>query len=619
VREGRTFLPEQRLMLLDLWLRSELPAAEFAELAGVSRHTLYTWKKRFDRGGPAGLLGKKQGRPAGSRLPEPTKRAIVMLKRSHPDWGRQRIHDELVRAEGLEASCGAIGKVLQGAGYEVEEAATRPHPPPVKRFERARPNQLWQSDIFTFLLKRQNRRVYLVAFLDDCSRFVVGHALSASSSGVFVRDCFEAAVANHGLPEEALTDRGPQYATWRGTSAFTKLLTRRGVKHRLSRPRHPETVGKTERMWKTLWEEFLREAIFKDLEDARARIHSWFDYYNFSRPHQGIGGLVPADRYFEAAPERKRALAARVAENALEIARGGQPRKPFYLAGRVGDQPISLHAEGDTVVLIREDGRREEVDLVATGWRDTPLFAPRKDEPVETGLEGLAAAVEERDAERHRIEAERSEDDEREDEDVEAGASDAGKQQGGDGEPGGDAAGGGDRGDALGAGEPGGDERGAGDQCEPLLPAGGPGAAGAGAGPGALASGAAADAGAGAGPAAGGEGAAGEGVASLPGVGADGAADDRACQAQAIGGRIEEATSAPGAGQDGAEDAPAEGVVGGDERGEGVIEAAKAAPGGMDSSPQARPRKGNAGIEEGSRGRAERRARLWKRWRQRRT
>lgn len=202
---GRSFTPEQRLVLLDVWQRSDLPASDFSELAGVSAHSLYTWKKKFDAEGPAGLVGHKRGAPKGSRLPEPTKRAILLLKRAHPDWGRQRIHDELVRAEGLEASPGAIGKVLEGAGFVVEEAATRPHAPPAKRFECSRPSHVWQTDLFTFLLRRQNRRVYLVAFLDDYSRLVVGHALAASASGAFVRDAFEAAVANHGLPEEVLT------------------------------------------------------------------------------------------------------------------------------------------------------------------------------------------------------------------------------------------------------------------------------------------------------------------------------------------------------------------------------------------------------------------------------
>jgi hypothetical protein len=52
------------------------------------------------------------------------------------------------------------------------------------------------------------------------------------------------------------------------------------------------------------------------MEDARRRIGLFIDYYNFQRPHQGIGGAVPADRFFEAAEEVKRALTARVAKNA---------------------------------------------------------------------------------------------------------------------------------------------------------------------------------------------------------------------------------------------------------------------------------------------------------------
>src|SRR5207247_2607236 len=48
--------PEQRLLLLDTWRRSGLPAGDFAGLVGISKHTLYAWKKRFDTEGPGGLI-----------------------------------------------------------------------------------------------------------------------------------------------------------------------------------------------------------------------------------------------------------------------------------------------------------------------------------------------------------------------------------------------------------------------------------------------------------------------------------------------------------------------------------------------------------------------------------
>jgi transposase InsO family protein len=167
----------------------------------------------------------------------------------------------LVRTEGFGASPGAIGRVLEEEGYVVEDVPTKPHPPEVKRFERSRPNQLWQTDLFTFVLKRQNRRVYLVAFMDDHSRFVVGYGLHASSSGALVREVLEVAIANFGAPEEILTDNGTQYHTWRGKSAFTQLLERRGIKQIVARPRHPQTLGKVERFWGTLWRERCRRRV----------------------------------------------------------------------------------------------------------------------------------------------------------------------------------------------------------------------------------------------------------------------------------------------------------------------------------------------------------------------
>src|SRR5262249_59538539 len=85
----------------------------------------------------------------GSRLPELTKRTILMLKQANPEWGCQRISDMLLRGPALPASASAVARVLHEHGYDLEEVPTRPNPPKVRHFERARPNQLWQTDLFT--------------------------------------------------------------------------------------------------------------------------------------------------------------------------------------------------------------------------------------------------------------------------------------------------------------------------------------------------------------------------------------------------------------------------------------------------------------------------------------
>jgi transposase InsO family protein len=359
----KTLSAEERLLVLDTWKRSGLPASEFGALVGLSPPTLYIWRRKFLEDGPGGLLPKTRGRRKGSRLPEITKRTILMLKEANPDWGTERISHMLLRGPALPASPGAVAKVLREAGYELEDVVTEPHDQQPKRFERARPNQLWQTDLFTFVLRRQNRRVYLTAFMDDHSRFIVSYGLHATQSASLVIECFRSGITSYQAPEEVLTDNGAQYVTWRGKSAFAKELEGRGIRHIVASPRHPQTLGKVERFWGTLWRECLERAVFFDLADAQKRIGHFIDHYNFERPHSSLGGLVPADRYFGAAPDMLRTLKERVSKDALRIAREGIPRAPFYLAGSAGGETFSVHAEGEPVILLRGDGEREELDL----------------------------------------------------------------------------------------------------------------------------------------------------------------------------------------------------------------------------------------------------------------
>jgi transposase InsO family protein len=374
--------PEQRLLILDTWLRSGLPAGDFAALVGLSKHTLYAWKRKFDEQGPAGLLDPQRGGPKGSRMPDLTKRTILMLKQANPEWGCQRISDMLLRGPALPASASAVARVLHEAGYQMEEVTTRPHPDKPRQFERAVANQLWQTDLFTFVLKRQNRRVYMVAFMDDHSRFLTGYGLHASQSAAMVLEVVRAAIVAYGAPQEMLTDNGSQYVTWRGTSAFHREMDKRGIRHIVAKPQRPQTLGKIERFWGTLWRECIETSVFVDLEDARRRIGHFIDYYNFQRPHQGIDGLVPADRFFGAATDVLATLRSRVAANALELARNGVPKAPFYVTGRIGQRAFSVHAEGERMILKREGQERTEVDWTTPGAAEVSLIDAATSRPL---------------------------------------------------------------------------------------------------------------------------------------------------------------------------------------------------------------------------------------------
>jgi len=357
--------PGQRLLILDTWQRSGLSARDFGALVGIGHQTLYGWKKRFERGGPEELLDNRPPRKKEGVLSEITRRAILLLKESHPEYGCQRISDILYRMEGMEASATTVNKVLHEEGYELAEEGTHGHrtPESPKRFERSRANELWQTDLFVFTLKRQNRRVYLCVYMDDYSRYIVSYALQASQSSGLVLCAFRSGIASYQAPKEVLTDNGAQYYTWRGKSKFSKECIKQGIKQIVSRPRHPETLGKVERFWKTLWNECLRTAVFSDMEDARQRIGLYIDHYNFQRTHQGIEGLVPADRFFGAADKVKEELRKRVAENSLELAREGREKQPFYLTGVMEGKPVSVHRKGEKYLMSREGEKSVEVDV----------------------------------------------------------------------------------------------------------------------------------------------------------------------------------------------------------------------------------------------------------------
>ena len=395
--------PENRLLILDTWMRSGLSATDFAPLVGVSAHTIYGWKRKFDELGPEGLVDRRGRRGRrGSRVDEVTKRSILMLKAQSPELGCQAISDMLMRGPGHPAGPGAVAKVLKEGGYESEDVVTKPHKPKVTRFERSRPNQMWQTDIFTFTLKRQNRRVHLIGFMDDRSRFMVSQGLYASATAQLVIEVLGSGIGNFNAPEEVLTDNGPQYVTWRGKSAFVKELEKRGIKHILARPRHPQTLGKIERFWGTLWRGCVQTAVFRDLDEARERIRLFIDHYNFHRPHQGIDGATPADRFFEAAPEIQKTLKERAAANGDELAKNGLPTDPFYVAGRVAGKNFSLHAEGERIIMTGEKGDRREVELSSPEAGETPTVilpeagneevAGPGESPLDEGLERLRAS-----------------------------------------------------------------------------------------------------------------------------------------------------------------------------------------------------------------------------------
>jgi transposase InsO family protein len=351
----RVFSPEVRLKAVKLYLEEKLPRKLICRELGVHESMLYRWAKRYRQEGEDGLKARCRGRSASRAASEHLRRKIAEVKRQQPAFGVKRISQWLRRVLFLRASPGLVRQALHEEGLMPKARKKTPRNPPKPRFfERSRPNQLWQSDIFTFRLGSRN--AYLIGFVDDYSRYVVGLGLYRSQTAEHVLEVYRTAAAEYGVPKEMLTDQGRQYANWRGKTRFQQDLAKDRVHHLMSRPHHPMTLGKVERFWKTIWEEFLVRGQFGSFEEAQERVRYWVQYYNHRRPHQSLEGMCPADRFFEIQQELRKVIEAGIKENAQALALNRAPKEPFYMVGRMGGQSVVLQVEKGQFRMQVDDG-----------------------------------------------------------------------------------------------------------------------------------------------------------------------------------------------------------------------------------------------------------------------
>jgi transposase InsO family protein len=352
-----------------LYLEEGIPAVKVAKMVGVCHQTIHHWAALYKEHGEAALKQTPRKKASKKKTAGPVREKIVEMKREHPQYGSRRISDTLRRIFFLKASPETVRKTLREEQL-IEGVKPKPNrnPPKPRFFERSTPNQLWQSDIFTFRLGGKN--AYLIGYIDDYSRFITGMDLFRSQTAENVISVYRIATGEYKPPKEMLTDNGRQYTNWRGVTKFERELQKDRVKHLRSRPHHPMTLGKIERFWKTIFTEFLSRAQFDSFENARSRIRFWIKYYNHKRPHQGIGGLCPADRFFEIHSSLKKTIERGIEENVLEMALRGKPKSPFYMVGRMGQQSVVIRAEKGKVKMMvdgKDEGSSQELEYQLEG------------------------------------------------------------------------------------------------------------------------------------------------------------------------------------------------------------------------------------------------------------
>ena len=153
------------------------------------------------------------------------------------------------------------------------------------------------------IIRGQHRKLYLLCVLDDYSRLAwaeVMEDITALTTMFASLRCMQALKREFGIQfEEIIADNGPEF----GTSAslnkknhpFERMLVETGLKRRYMKPYRPQTNGKVERFWRTLKEDLIEDTDFDSLQELEDELLKYLVYYNWERPHQGIGGKKPID------------------------------------------------------------------------------------------------------------------------------------------------------------------------------------------------------------------------------------------------------------------------------------------------------------------------------------
>ena len=287
---------EQRIRFAVLAERGEQTMAALCREFGISRQAGYKWRKRFQQHGAAGLEEHSR-RPHSSprQTSQDVERRVVEQRLRRPDWGARKLRVMLAK-DGVELPVITIHRILLRHGLVLEQDRVRTA---TRRFERERPNELWQMDFKGMPEIFESAGLLPLSILDDHSRYLLDLRAQQQTKGAAVRAALEQVFERGGMPHQMLMDHGTPWWNMQG-AGWTRLsvwLMQQGIKLSFSGYRHPQTQGKVERMHGSLQRALLRRGWPRRRADWQGWLDEFRQEYNEERPHEALSMATPASRW----------------------------------------------------------------------------------------------------------------------------------------------------------------------------------------------------------------------------------------------------------------------------------------------------------------------------------
>lgn len=172
---------------------------------------------------------------------------------------------------------------------------SKPHPVfpyLLRKLSISRPNQVWGTDI-TYIKMKQGF-LYLVAFMDWYSRFVVSWQLSTVLATDFVLEAGSRAL-DTATPEIINSDQGVQFTS----SDYLNLWDPEATQISMDgRGRFVDNIF-TERLWRSVKYNDIYPNCYDTVLDVKEGLTRYFNIYNYTRLHQSLDYCTPAEIYFK--------------------------------------------------------------------------------------------------------------------------------------------------------------------------------------------------------------------------------------------------------------------------------------------------------------------------------
>ena len=269
----------------------------------VGEQTMRDWMRLYRSGGFDALFPKRRrddGKPR--RLAVEASEALIAVKRENPAFS---VRDAIarVREDGdvpadVPLPPSTVHRLLSREGLMGNDDGAPPQDR--RRFEHPNACDLWMSDVMHGPKcgdgHGRRRKTYLLAFIDDCTRVVPHAAFAFSENTAAFLPVFKLALLKRGYPRKLYVDNGANFRS----RHLALVCARLGVVLIHARPWQPSGKGKIERWFRTVRRsvlERLEDGDTRDLEAMNRRLHAWIEGEYHARPHRGLGGMTPLDRW----------------------------------------------------------------------------------------------------------------------------------------------------------------------------------------------------------------------------------------------------------------------------------------------------------------------------------